>query len=113
MIFNAPTDSIPNKAVKDDTKKLKYLKKPKTTNGTTTPITVNNLLPLSSRIGGGLFKKMAKEDRTVMAITAKQIFNTIKKAVLYVFYGIFGFVFIVTAWLCVDKFIIKYPVPIL
>ena len=46
-----------------------------------------------------------------MAITAKQVFNTIKKAVLYVFYGIFGFVFIVTAWLCVDKFIIKSPVP--
>ena len=43
--------------------------------------------------------------------TAKQVFKTIKKVVWYIFCGIFGFVFVVTAWLFVDKFIMKSPVP--
>lgn len=40
-----------------------------------------------------------------------KVFNLIKKIGGWICYGVFGIVFVITAWLFVDKFVLKSPVP--
>lgn len=43
--------------------------------------------------------------------TKVKIFNIIIKVIHYIFYGIFGVIFLITIWIAFDKFILKSSVP--